>query len=163
MARKYQRKGVVRYQYGWADPLVRAMMPDNPSIALERYMDKFEAYIKPFWPFEWKPWDKYEIKYATDGHPIYGNANHNFAFGAALAVCAYDLDDSRFRDNPYYPRDLVDYYREHIRHTRDDWRPQGVGAGIELELLPPPKKIDLAKCKAIRCSSSTWTLIRGEP
>ena len=50
----------------------------------------------------------------------------HFAFEVALAVCAYDIDDSSFRDHPHYPRDLVEHYRQHLRHTRDAWRPIGV-------------------------------------
>ena len=56
--------------------------------------------------------------------------------------------DASFRDHPYYPRDLVDYYRANIRHTRDAWRAQGVGAGIEIEPPPLPQKLDLAKSKS---------------
>ncbi len=56
-----------------------------------------------------------------------------FAFEAALAVCAWDLDDSAFRDHPYYPRDLVDHYREHVRHTRDAWRAQEAGPGFAVQ------------------------------
>ncbi|NHZ80206.1 DUF1911 domain-containing protein [Massilia sp. CCM 8695] len=67
----------------------------------------------------------------------------DFPFEIALAVCAYDADDSAFRDLPYYPRELVDYYREHVRGKRDAWRGTGVGAGPEIPPAPhrQPKKI----------------------
>lgn len=71
----------------------------------------------------------------------------HFAFEVALAVCAYDIDDSSFKDHPHYPRDLVEHYRQHLRHTRDAWRPIGVGAGIELPPPTPPKRVDLARSK----------------
>jgi hypothetical protein len=71
----------------------------------------------------------------------------DFAFEAALAVCAWDLDDSGFRDHPYYPRDLVEYYRSHVRHKRDAWRAEGVGPGVVIAPPPPRKKADLAKSK----------------
>jgi hypothetical protein len=45
-----------------------------------------------------------------------------FPFHVGVAVCAFDIDDATFRDLPWYPLDLVDYYRAHIRHTRDAWR-----------------------------------------
>lgn len=34
-----------------------------------------------------------------------------WSFEAAVIVAIKNLDDSSFRDNPYYPKDLVDYYR----------------------------------------------------
>lgn len=34
-----------------------------------------------------------------------------WSFEAAAVVAILGLDDSSFRDNPYYPKDLVDYYR----------------------------------------------------
>jgi|GEM_PF-5341360 len=74
-----------------------------------------------------------------------------FPLHLGLAVCAYDIDDSAFRHLPYYPRDLVDYYRAHIRHTRDAWR---VGAPDPAEGLPeharplPPTTYVLTKAQA---------------
>ena len=43
----------------------------------------------------------------------------DFAFEVVLAVCGWDIDDSSFADHPYYPADLVRYYRENVRHSRD--------------------------------------------
>lgn len=34
-----------------------------------------------------------------------------WSFESAVIVAILDLDDSKFRDNEYYPKDLVDYYR----------------------------------------------------
>ena len=34
-----------------------------------------------------------------------------WSFESAAIVAILDLDDSSFRDNQYYPKDLVDYYR----------------------------------------------------
>ncbi|WP_373973727.1 DUF1911 domain-containing protein [Chitinibacter sp. SCUT-21] len=75
----------------------------------------------------------------------------------ALAACAYDLDDSSWRDHPYYPAELVDYYRAHQRHRRDAWRAQGAGAGVDdiaALLPPPPKRLDLAASK--KTGVSRW-------
>ncbi|MCO6500887.1 MAG: DUF1911 domain-containing protein [Candidatus Parvibacillus calidus] len=30
-----------------------------------------------------------------------------------------NIDDSSFRDNPYYPKDLVDYYRKNHPDTKN--------------------------------------------
>lgn len=77
-----------------------------------------------------------------------------FAFDIALAVCAYDIDDSGFRDHPYYPRELVEHYRAHLRSTRDAWRADKVGAGVEVVAPPAPPKADLAKSK--RKGAARW-------
>ena len=34
-----------------------------------------------------------------------------WCFGAAAITCIKGLDDSSYRDHPYYPKDLADYYR----------------------------------------------------
>lgn len=65
-----------------------------------------------------------------------------FPLHLALAVCAFDIDDSAFRHLPCYPHELVDYYRAHCRHTRDAWR-SGVtdpGIGLPENARPQPKK-----------------------
>lgn len=71
----------------------------------------------------------------------------HFAYEVAMVVCAWDLDDSRFRDHLYYPRDLVDHYRAHVRHTRDGWRAPGVGPDIQVAPLPPKPRADLVRSK----------------
>jgi hypothetical protein len=45
------------------------------------------------------------------------NGRHDTYYGAwsfesAAITAILDLDDSRFKNNKYYPKDLVDYYRE---------------------------------------------------
>lgn len=62
-----------------------------------------------------------------------------FPLHLGLAVCAYDVDDTAFRDLPFYPRDLVDYYRAHIRHTRDAWRTGVREPGVELPESARPR------------------------
>ena len=151
LIKKYPRQGSVKFDLIWADPLVRALSvaPDKRTDALAQYMKSWNRLMKPW---GWKPTRVYcpldaegmQIDHACSGDWLFVD----FAFEAALAVCAYDLDDSSFRDHPYYPRDLVDYYRANIRHTRDAWRAQGVGADIEIEPPPLPKKLDLTKSKS---------------
>lgn len=38
-----------------------------------------------------------------------------WSFESAAIVAILDLDDSSFRDNQYYPKDLVDYYRSTLK------------------------------------------------
>lgn len=35
-----------------------------------------------------------------------------WSFESAVITCIKGLDDSSYRDNPYYPKDMVDYYRQ---------------------------------------------------
>ncbi|ABM56048.1 DUF1911 domain-containing protein [Verminephrobacter eiseniae] len=125
-------------QKWWTFPLMNALAhpPEQRSAALAAHMDNWHRLMRPL---GWKP--NRDPAGDKDGLFCY------FAFEVAMAVCAYDIDDSSFRDHPHYPRDLVDHYRQHIRHTRDAWRAEGLGAGIELPPPVPPKRVDLAKSK----------------
>ncbi|WP_265665727.1 DUF6630 family protein [Verminephrobacter aporrectodeae] len=124
------------YRERWMTPVLDALAqpPEQRSAALAAHMDNWYRLMRPL---GWKP------KHARSKSYFFCD----FAFEVALAVCAYDIDDSSFRDHPHYPRDLVDHYREHIRHTRDAWRAEGVGAGVELLPSAPPRRIDLAQSK----------------
>lgn len=62
-----------------------------------------------------------------------------FPFHVGVAVCAFDIDDATFRDLPWYPRELVDYYRAHIRHTRDAWRSNPIDPAQDLPESARPK------------------------
>jgi hypothetical protein len=148
LPKKYNRRSRGKHIMAWSDALTRAMASDDRETGLDRYMKNYERLAKPFRPYKWVPWEKFKIKYSSDGEKQYGNANYQFAFEAAFAVCAFDLNDEKFRDHRYYPRDLVDYYREHIRHTRDAWRNERAGSGVTIEMPPPTKKINLAKSKS---------------
>jgi hypothetical protein len=72
----------------------------------------------------------------------------DFAFEVALAVCAYDIDDAALRAHAFYPHELADHYRAHLRQTRDAWRACGAGAGVPVA-LPEAKRVrvDLAASK----------------
>ncbi|ABM56046.1 DUF6630 family protein [Verminephrobacter eiseniae] len=136
-------RGVPNYKYNkyrqwWTFPLVNALAqpPEQRPAALAAHMNNWYRLMRPL---GWKP--NRDPALEKDGLFC------DFAFEVALAVCAYDIDDSSFRDHPHYPRDLVDHYRQHIRHTRDAWRAEGLGAGIELPPPVPPKRVDLAKSK----------------
>lgn len=125
--------------------------PDTASrsAALARYMSQWNRWMKPY---GWQP-ERVYCKRGPDGTNAEPGTRHDsafihFAFETALAVCAWDLDDAAFRDHPYYPAELVDHYRAHLRHTRDAWRPVGVGPDRAIEPLPAPKKRNLATSKA---------------
>ncbi|WP_308495512.1 DUF6630 family protein [Duganella guangzhouensis] len=135
VAKKYQ---VDKFQKDWLDPVVRtlALAPQQRAAAMAKHMRNWTRLMKPK---GWKP--------NLDTAPGKDNLFADFAFEVALAVAAYDIDDSSFRDHPYYPRDLVDYYRAHIRGSRDSWRGEGVGASIAVLAPAAPPKADLAKSK----------------
>lgn len=129
----------------WMDPVLRALAgpAEARAGALAAHMKNWCRIMRPW---GWKP----ELDTAPGKDTLFCD----FAFEVALAVCAYDIDDSSFNDHPYYPRDLVEHYRAHVRHTRDAWRPEGVGAGVPVVAPPPPKKADLAKSK--RKAAARW-------
>lgn len=145
-ARKYTRN---KFAHVWADPVHKALTqnPQNKEATLAQLMESWADRLSKLVPLDWKPWEEEQYKYITDeGRKIYAPPNLDFAYEVALAVCAFDLDDTSFRDHPYYPRDLVDYYRDNVRHTRDGWRKPGAGPTLELEPYEV-KRIDLSKKK----------------
>jgi hypothetical protein len=122
--------------------------PETRTAALVKYMNIWGRMMKPM---GWKSSRSYR-ELRPDGRAVDPDSPGDtlfvhFAFEVALAVCAWDLDDSALRDHPNYPRDAVDYYRAHVRHTRDAWRAEGEGSGIVMEPPEPPKKADLSKSK----------------
>jgi len=146
MAKSYKRD---KFAQEWANPLQQALTrdPQNKGAALSKLMDDWVARLKRFFPLDWTPWEEQQFKYITDdGTKIFAMPNFDFAYEVALAVCAYDLDDAQFRDHPYYPRDLVDYYRANIRNTRDAWRKTGAGPSVTPEPLIV-QRINLSKKK----------------
>ncbi|MDQ1833538.1 PoNe immunity protein domain-containing protein [Massilia scottii] len=117
------------------EAVIDALLLDEPARtrALEACMRQWPKLMKP---------SGYREAPAAGKHIFL-----HFPFEIALAVCAYDIDDGTFRDLPYYPRELVDYYREHVRGKRDAWRATGVGAGPEIPPSPhlQPKKVHTLK------------------
>ncbi|MGL4995086.1 MAG: DUF6630 family protein, partial [Deefgea sp.] len=122
----------------WGNPILAVLsLPaaERPA-AMAKHMNNWPRLMKP-----------YGYKANRNTAPDKDGLFTDFAFEVALAVCAYDIDDSLFCDHPYYPADLVQYYRQHLRHTRDAWRAEGVGAGIPITAPPPPEKAKLDKSK----------------
>lgn len=135
VAKKYKPN---KYMAPWMDPLLRALAlpPQQQAAALAKHMNNWPRIMRPW---GWKP--------NLNTAPGHDNLFCDFAFEVALAVCAYDIDDSAFSAHPYYPADLVRHYRAHVRGTRDAWRAEGVGAGVAITAPAPPPKADLAKSK----------------
>lgn len=110
-----------------------------------------------------KAWPKRTKAYGYREHIEEGRyAFTELPLHLALVVCAFDVDDSAFRHLPHYPRDIVDYYRAHIRHTRDAWRTEPADPTLDLpaSARPLPKKhYALSKTEAY----ARWIeLISGE-
>lgn len=95
----------------------------------------FAAYMKQ-WPRLMKAFGYREQ--VGDGK----SAFEYFPLHLGLAVCAFDVDDSAFRHLPYYPHELVDYYRTHVRPTRDAWRScvRDPAEGLPATARPKPKR-----------------------
>ncbi|WP_229260486.1 DUF6630 family protein [Duganella alba] len=140
-----------KYQKIWLDPVVRvlALPPQQRPAAMAKHMQQWTRIMRPF---GWKP----NLKDMPDSDRWF----RHFAFEVALACALYDIDDSAFNTHPYYPRDLVDYYRAHIRSTRDGWRGEYVGAGVEVIAPPPPVKADLANSK--RKNLARWVELAAD-
>ncbi len=69
---------------------------------IKRYLEKWYERTKLL------TWHGYHPD--KDIHPFYYG---RWSFESAVIVALLDLDDTKFRDNQYYPKDLVDYYRAH--------------------------------------------------
>jgi len=111
--------------------IIRAKLPERKPIKEESYREYFgvpkvfeklrqaitepnkgksQELIKVFLKKEWYHNHKEAGWYNSH------KSKHNTYFGywsfeAAAVTCIMDLDDSSYRDNEYYPKDLVDYYR----------------------------------------------------
>lgn len=135
MASKYK---VDKVAAPWADPVLRAIAEPlgRRAAVLEAYMKNWCRIMRPW---GWKP--------NLDTAPGKDDLFCDFAFEVALAVCAWDIDDSGFSAHPYYPRDLVAYYRTNLRHSRDAWRADKAGPGIAVKAPPLPAKAELGKSK----------------
>lgn len=136
------------YWDGW-NKLAQALDGDRTQqqAGINRYMARWNQMMKPL---GWKPGRHYPLRDAQglviDQNCTYPGTFMHFATEAALAVCALDLDDSAFCDHPYYPKDLVEHYRAHVRVPRDGWRAQG--AALRLSVPPQPRKITLHSSKS---------------
>ena len=142
LARKYKPN---KYQAPWTDPVLRALalVPAARAAALGAHMQNWCRIHKPW---GWKP--------DLDTAPGKDNLFGDFAFEVALAVCAFDIDDSSFCEHPYYPRDLVQHYRAGLRGSRDSWRAPHAGPGVTVAAPAPPARADLAKSR--RKGAARW-------
>ena len=131
-----------RHMSDWTKPVraALALPAEHRAAGLAAHMKGWQALMRPF-GLKSKPKAFYDL------FPY-------FAFDVALAVCAFDIDDSSFRDHPHYPHDLVDHYRTHVRMTRDADRSFGVDPGIQMLQPVQAPRADLAKSK--RKGLSRW-------
>ena len=91
------------YEYGWKlYASIREIIKNQRTI--EEKIKLLNAYLST----EWKTDHKEMLKSLSSPHDTYYGA---WSFESAAIVAILDLDDSSFRDNQYYPKDLVDYYR----------------------------------------------------
>lgn len=122
------------------DPKDKAMPGEEQLVSIllqppSTWAQAFAAYMTQ--------WPKLMKAHGYREHVVEGKvAFDDVPFPLGLAACAFDVDDSAFRHLPYYPRDLVDYYRTHVRHTRDAWRTHvsDPAAGLPERARPQPKK-----------------------
>ncbi len=99
---RFAKSGAIPHE----EQLVSALLQPAAS-----WPHAFGAYMKQ-WPKLMKAYG-YREHVEPDRHRF-----EFFPLHLALAVCVFDVDDSAFRHLPYYPHDLVDYYRTQVRHKR---------------------------------------------
>ena len=138
---------MIRKAFEQGDAYVRKPNPSNTAVPHEEQL--VAALLQPpaTWPQAFgaymKQWPRLMQKYGYREHVEEERHGFDFVpFHLGLAVCAFDVDDSAFCHLPYYPRDLVDYYRVNIRHQRDAWRarPSDPALGLPDDARPQPKK-----------------------
>lgn len=79
--------------------LLKKDIQKTDSNHIKKYLDKWYQNTKLL------TWHNYNPKGGK--YFYYGR----WSFESAVIVAILDLDDSKFRENEYYPKDLVDYYR----------------------------------------------------
>lgn len=79
--------------------LLKKDIQKTDSNHIKKYLDKWYQNTKLL------TWHNYTPK---NGKFFYYG---RWSFESAVIVAILDLDDSKFRENEYYPKDLVDYYR----------------------------------------------------
>ena len=85
--------------------LLKADIFKTDSNHIKKYLDKWYQNTKLLTWHNYTP-DNGKLFY-------YGR----WSFESAVIVAILDLDDSKFRENEYYPKNLVDYYRSNKSTT----------------------------------------------
>ncbi|MGV6860473.1 MAG: PoNe immunity protein domain-containing protein [Putridiphycobacter sp.] len=75
---------------------------------------KAEMLVEDFLNKDWYRNHK-EVGWYNSHKSKYNTYFGYWSFESAVVVVILDLDDSKFRNNEYYPKDLVDYYRANRR------------------------------------------------
>lgn len=95
--------GEESYEFGW--DLYRSL---RDAINKNQPQEKMIELLRNSLKSEWKKEHKHLLPTPKDRHETYFGA---WSFESTAIVVINDLDDSSIRDNEYYPKDLVDYYR----------------------------------------------------
>lgn len=97
-------------------PLGRATVyaPEERPALVKEFVETWYKHMKPCY------WHGTH----TEGTTYFGY----WAFEAALVTALWDIDDSSYRDNLVYPKDLVEWYRSHAE-TAPDSTPPRTSAG----------------------------------
>ncbi len=102
--------GEESYEFGW-DLYSSLREAINKNQSKEQRIELLRNSLKS----EWKKEHNHLLSTPKDRHETYFGA---WSFESAAIVVINDLDDSSIRDNEYYPKDLVDYYRaNHVNHS----------------------------------------------
>jgi hypothetical protein len=86
-------------------PLARATVAENPEERPALVKEFLEGWYKNMKPCYW-----HGTHLDKEGSHYFGY----WAFEAALVTYLWDIDDSSYRDHLVYPKDLVDFAREHF-------------------------------------------------
>jgi len=109
LSRKLNReaKSQESYEYGWDlyKSLRQAIQVDQSQI------DSIKL-VAVHLEKEWKKDHKEMLKSIESKNPIYYGA---WSFESVSIVAILGLDDSTFKDNQYYPKDLLDHYRSTLK------------------------------------------------
>lgn len=92
------------YEFGWA--LYKSLREATGAGLTEA--DRISLLIR-FLPKEWKRDHRKMLSALKSRHDIYYGA---WSFESAAVVCILGLDDSRFSDSQFYPKDLVRFHRD---------------------------------------------------
>ena len=87
---------------------IRSIFHTLRLVLTEKDSKKSEFLIKKFLNKEWYSGHREASWYDNHKEDTYLGY---WCFEAAAITCIKGLDDSSYRDHPYYPKDLADYYR----------------------------------------------------
>ena len=87
-------------------PRVYESLYNSTTITAEAASQGIKSFLKDWYNYM-QPCYWYENHTGKDGGGFFGY----WCWEAALVTYLYDVDDSKYRDMPYYPKDIVDFAR----------------------------------------------------